>query len=303
MLTWMKLIIWAGSSCSEAGDKVLTCFYDYFALEYREGIRERRGGLLPGPAALFGNIRPGDVQGCSKVLKNAFAGYRGGRNTEELKMLLNGYRGYVAGLHSGHAKDRYNAFVYRYMVEIHVGNRAIAAKLGVSDDTVLNYVNRCIDEMLVLCMGMPAAGVPGDGVTAVRMMIEGSRLISGMAGDCILCLFPGKKERAAVERGRHLTVDIMGRFGDAVEAYAGYCNDGHTRVDTDIRRSGVLEKCLAGVTPAAIAEEYGCSESTVYADIRENERRLAAMLFDEGESVSVTNERNGFHTSVWKEEH
>lgn len=41
-----------------------------------------------------------------------------------------------------------------------------------------------------------------------------------------------------------------------------------------------MEKCLAGVPIAAIAEEYGCCESTVYADIRENERRLAAMMFD-----------------------
>lgn len=303
MLTWMKLIIWAGSSCSEAGDKVLTCFYDYFALEYREGIKGRRGGLLPSPAAMLRNIRPGDVECCRKVLKNTFAGYRGGRNVEELKMLLNGYRGYVAGLHSGHAKDRYNAFVYRYMVEIHVGNRAIAAKLGVSDDTVLNYVNRCTDEMLVLCMGMPAVGVPGNGVTAVRMMIEGSRLFSSMAGEYVLKLFPGRKERMIVERGRQLTERIMELFEDAVEAYCSYCAEGSTYIDTDARKAGILRKCMAGVPPAAIAKEYGCSESTVYADIRENERRLAAMLFDEGESVSVTNERNRFHASVWKEEH
>ena len=78
----------------------------------------------------------------------------------------------------------------------------------------------------------------------------------------------------------------MARFADAVEAYSGYCNDKHTCIDTDIRKAEILEKCLAGIRPAAIAEEYGCCESTVYADIRENERRLAAMLFDvEGDAA------------------
>lgn len=255
----------------------LVYFYDYFAREYREG---RKGGLLSAPAALFCGIDSEDVRSCRKVLRNSFARYREGRNKEALKKLVGEYREYVAGLHNDHAKDRYNAFIYRYMVEIHVGSRAIATKLGVTRETILNYINRCIDEMLLLCMGVPAAERPGDKEKAVHMLVDGSRLFSGMVGDYVLCLFPGKKERAAVERGRRLTVDIMRRFNDAAEAYVCYCNDVHTRIDTDIRRSKIMEKCLAGVTPAAIAEEYGCSESTVYADIRENERRLAAMLFD-----------------------
>lgn len=62
--------------------------------------------------------------------------------------------------------------------------------------------------------------------------------------------------------------------------YFGYYNDQYTRIDTDIRKAEILEKCISGVPPAAIAEEYGGCESTIYADIREDERRLAAMLFD-----------------------
>lgn len=266
------------SFCSEAGDGGLTYFYDYFAGKYREDGKDR---LLPAPAAMFRGIRPEDVQRCRKALKNSFAGYRDGRNTEALKRLLGEYREYVSGSHDEHAKDRYNAFVYRHMLEVRVGSRATAAKLGVAKETVFNYIDRCIDEMLMLCMGMPAAVHPPEGKEeAVRMLIQCGRLFGGMAGDYVLCLFPGKIERAAVERGRRLTGDIMGRFADAVSAYSEYCNDVHTRIDTDIRKAGILERCLAGVPPAAIAQEYGCCESTVYADIRENERRLAAMMFD-----------------------
>ncbi|RKJ64878.1 hypothetical protein [Roseburia sp. 1XD42-69] len=259
----------------------MTYFYDYFAKEYRDA---HNGQILPSPEAIFRDIRHEEVKRCRDVLKNTFSHYRSGRNAEALARLLKEYREYVSCCHDEHAKNRYNALVYRYMVDVHVGSRAIAARLGVAKETALNYIDRCMDEMLVLCMGVPAAGMPGQKTKIIRMLVDGNRLLRSMAGEYVLCLFPGKKERGAVEQGRKLTRDIMVRFADAVEAYSGYCNDKHACIDTDIRKAGILEKCLAGTCPAAIAEEYGCCESTVYADIRENERRLAAMLFGtEGE--------------------
>lgn len=252
-------------------------FYDYFARHYRE---HRDVNLLSAPAAMFRDIRPEDVKNCRAALGKSFACCRDGRKAEALKRLLGEYRQYVSCCHDGHAKERYNAFVYRYMMENHVGSRAIAEKLGVARETVLNYINRCIDEMLMLCMGIPAAAhLPEDKEATVHMLIQHSKLFYGMAGDYVLCLFDGKGEKAAVELGRQLTGGIMAQFTDAVGAYSGYCNDGHTHIDTDIRKAEILEKCLAGVSAAAIARECGCCEGTVYADIRENGRRLAAMLF------------------------
>jgi len=280
------------SFCYEAGGRGMTYFYDYFAREYRKGRKSR---LFAEPAAIFQDIKPEDVQRCREVLKNAFAGYRGSGNTEALKRLLGEYREFVSCCHDGHAKDRYNAFVYRYMVDVCVGSRAIAAKLDVARETVLNYIDRCFDEMLVLCMGMPAAGTPKHEEAVVRMLVDGSRFFHNMAGDYVFCLFPGKKEREALERGRFLTKDVTGQFDDAVGEYSRYCHDEHTCIDTDIRKAEILQKCLDGVPPAAIAKEYACCESTVYADIRENERRLAAMLFDvEGDAAD-----SGF----WRQKH
>ncbi len=254
----------------------MTYFYDYFAREYRES---RKNMLFS--AAMFKSIRVEDVQTSRKVMKNSYAGYRDGRNTEILKRLIGEYREYVSCCHDEHARDRYNAFVYRYMVDAHVGSRAIAAKLGVVKETVWNYIDRCTDEMLMLCMGISAAmSWPEDKGKAVRILTEGSRLFHGLAGDYVLDLFKGEKERTAVAHGRRFTRDIMGKFDDAVRAYDAYCHDQNGCFDTDVRKVEILQKCLDGVSPAAIAEEYGCSESTVYADIRENERRLAAMLFD-----------------------
>lgn len=263
----------------------VTYFYDFFAREYRDRRSDR---LLPNPAAMTQGIDPEDVRSCRRVLKNSFSGYREGRNEGELKRLLGKYREYASCCHEGNAKDRHNAFVYRYMVEAHVGNKAIAAKLGVDKKTVANYVNRCIDEMLMLCIGIPAAGAhPEDREGAVRMLVDGSRLFCAMDADIIPRLFRGKRELAAAERGRQATQGIMEQLAEAVSAYSEYCNDGQTRIDTDIRKAEILHKRLAGIPPAAIAEEYGLNEGTVYADMRENERRLAAMMFvPEGDAAS-----------------
>lgn len=257
----------------------MTYFYDYFAREYRKNRSDR---LISIPDDMFQGINTEDVRKCRRELKNSFVGYREGRNAEALKRLVGEYREYVSSCHDRQAKDRYNAFVYRYMVEVHVGSRTIAAKLGVVKETVLKYIDRCIDEMLILCMGIPAAvDRIGKKEDAVRMLIEGSRLFCGMTGEYVLCLFAGEREKAAVEQGRRITKDIMERFLDAAGAYSEYCNDEHTCIYTDIRKAEILQKCISGVPPAAIAEEYGCCESTIYSDIRENEKRLAVMLFDD----------------------
>lgn len=256
----------------------MTYFYNCFAREYRE---KRKEYLLPDPSVIFQNIELKDVQSCRQVLKREFANYHNGRNIEVLKRLFGEYQKYVSGCYNKQARDRYNAFVYRYMLEVPVCSRAIATKLGVVRETVLNYVNRCIDEILILCMGVLGVMKPLEGREAmVRILIDGSRLFSTIAEDYVLCLFPGKREQMVVEQGRWITRQIMGQLSEATEAYLGYCNDQYTRIDTDIRKAEILEKCISGVPPAAIAEEYGCCESTIYADIRENERRLAAMLFN-----------------------
>lgn len=251
-------------------------FYDYFAREYRKGRKEK---LFAAPADMFQGIKPEDVQNCRRVLKNSFAGYCEGRNKDVLKRLLGEYREYVSCCHDGHAKERYNAFVYRYMVKNPVGSRAIAIKFKVTKETIWNYTDRCFSELLALCMGITAVNLPKTGEETVRALVNGSRLFSSMAGDYILRLFQGNGERLIVERSRQLTRRTMVLFAEAVDAYVRYCHDEHTIIDTDIRKAGILCKCLSGASTAAIAEEYGCCESTVYMDMRENERRLAAMLF------------------------
>jgi hypothetical protein len=255
-----------------------TYFYDYYAKEYREGNREK---LLPAPAAMLQDIGSDEVRRCRTVLRNAFSGYREGRNRELLKRLLNEYRDYVSGSGAECTKDRYNAFVYRYMIDVPVGYKAIGNRLGVTKDTAAIYVRRVIDELLLLCMGIPAAvDIPEDRAAFVRMLIDWNRFFQNMSGEYVLLLFQGQRERKTIEQGRELTAVTMKWLTETIEAYSGYCNDTDIPIDTDIRKAEILGKCMSGVSACCLAEEYGCNETTIYSDIRENENRLAAMMFE-----------------------
>jgi DNA-binding CsgD family transcriptional regulator len=258
----------------------MTYFYDYYAKEYRE---QYSGRLIPAPAALLRDIDKDRIRICRNVLRNAFSGYREDRNREQLRRLLNEYQEYVSGTGEELAKTRYNAFVYRYMIDVPVGMKAIGSRLGITKDTAAGYVSRVIDELLQMCMGIPAAvGSPEDSAGTVRVLIKKNRILRGMAGDYVLSLFPGQRERMTIEQGRSLTAEVMRWLEDSTRAYCDYCNDVSAQIETDIRKAEVLQMCIAGVSCPDIAEKCGCDEGTVYSDIRENESRLAAMMFKAG---------------------
>jgi hypothetical protein len=259
----------------------MTYFYDYYAKEYRERHKDQ---LITTLSSIWGDVWSERLLICRNVIKNAYAGYREGRNTEELKRLLGEYKGYVSEIGDESARNRYNAFVYRYMIDTHVGWKAIGGRLGVSRDTVGVYINKALDEILIMCMGVPyAIGTPNNRTEAVKALIEKNRILNNMAGEYVLSLFPGQNERRYAERGRSLTTDVMEKFNEAVKAYMDYCYDGDTHIDTDINMAGVLDRCLSsGADCSRIAEKMGCSYHTVRGYMRENERRITAMMFCEG---------------------
>lgn len=256
--------------------KLSTYFYDYFAKEYRS-----EASVILLPSEITKGITQRSVQSCRKVLKNVFLQYRDGRKLPVAERLVKEYREYVAGRSDDKAKSRYNAFVYYYMSGAYIGSKAIAGKLNVSKETVFNYLNGCFDELLVLCMGVCGIKVQGmTGEDIVRMIICNFRLLSHMTDQYTMELFRCGTDRAAVEESRKRTQRVIQALMAAVERYDKYCYDEDTRIDTDIRKADILHECLAGASPSAIAEKYGVSPETVYGDMRENERRLSALLFD-----------------------
>jgi hypothetical protein len=268
---------WAVSFCSETGEK-MQYFYDYYAKEYRERHMEK---LLPAPSAMLQDIGSDKVRSCRTVLRNAFLGYSEGKNREIIKRLVNEYRNYVSEYSAEYTKDRYNAFVYRYMIGVPVGIRAIAEQLGVTQGTVFLYINKVLNELLALCMGIPAmVNILEDREAFVRILIDRNRIFQNMAGEYVYLFFQEQQERKTIELGRKLTVETMQWMTETIEAYSRYCNDIDMRIDTDIRKNEILGKCMLGIPVSCLTKEYGCNKATIYSDIRENEKRLVAMMFE-----------------------
>lgn len=255
-------------------------YYDYYASEYRS--RQTKGSLWHSPAAILASVPMEDIKDCREALKRAFDGYRYGRSTEVLKRLLGEYKGYVSEYGDENAKNRYNAFVYRYMSGICVGPGAIAGKLGVSKGTAFNYITGCTNDLLVLCMGISAYRHKADSQeAAVSFLIRNYALLTKQSEDYILAIFRKNADRVAVESGRLHTQRILQQLTEATKAYINYCKGDRVCIDTDIRKAEVLELCLAGCTVQSIAEQCGTSDDTIYNDIRDNGQKLAALLFEQ----------------------
>ena len=57
---------------------------------------------------------------------------------------------------SSAAKIRHNTMVYRYMLENALHSRAVAVKMGISKSAVHKNIVLAVEEMTVLCFGLPA---------------------------------------------------------------------------------------------------------------------------------------------------
>lgn len=228
---------------------------------------------------IVGNIDPKEGRNLKTILRRNFEGYREGVNTEALKELLTAYRTYVSKLSDETAKTRYNAFVYRYMSGMSVGIKAVAGKLGVTKETVFNYINRCIDDMLLMCIGIYATEEECCSQEAtVDFLISNYSMFSALPEKYVFDIFKASK-KPIVESNRIHTKRILEQFTEVMEEYKAYCRDPQTVIDTDVRKATVLELCIDNWSVQKIADKLKLSEETVYSDIRANRKRLEAVLF------------------------
>lgn len=254
---------------------------DYFYENVRKGYVRLRPDkyFWPSVKDVVGNIEPKEGGSLKTILRRNFEEYREGVNTEALKELLTAYRTYVSKLSDETAKDKYNTFVYRYMSGKCVGIGAIAKKLGVSKETVFNYINSCLNDMLMMCIGIYATEKECCSQEAtVGFLISNYSLFSILPEKYVFDIFRGSK-KPIVENNRIHTKRILKQFTEVIEEYKEYCRDEETVIDTDVRKAVVLELCLDNWSVQKIADKLRLSEETVYSDIRANRKRLEYILF------------------------
>lgn len=175
------------------------------------------------------------------------------------------------------AKRRHNSLVYRYMMKTALHNRAVAVKMGVSKDTVQNDIRMAVNEMLVLCFGLPAAGSsPKTYQNGVKELLHNYLLIN-RAGS-IHNAMPWETWQKEREKCQRMTARAFRCLDNAVKLYERFIA-GSTYPDMQQRPLEIMREIyFKGSSITAVSAEWNVSKETVYADIKKMTGRLAELV-------------------------
>lgn len=177
-------------------------------------------------------------------------------------------------------KRRHNVVVYRYMMKTARHNKAVAAKIGVCRETVINDIRQAVDELLVILFGIPAVGdSPQVWPEAVRSLFENMRLMKyTLAVSQHFVYQKWEQERSfCVE----ITDGILQSIEKAVQLYEEYCSCCLTTEDTAKRSLEIIRALYLGNGNSTIQRIVDCQEiskETVYADVKKATGHFAELL-------------------------
>lgn len=173
-------------------------------------------------------------------------------------------------------RRRHNAVVYRYMMETARHNRAVAAKMAVSVKTVHNDIHQAIDEMAVLCFGLPVSreepGTWQEGMKSLLcnfLLLEKSKSISR---PLIWSNWQQKREKCL-----EITDRAFRCLERAVCMYEEFIA-GISFPDMQKRALEIVKEVyFEGIGIAEAGDMHRISEATVYSDINKVTERFGEL--------------------------
>lgn len=254
----------------------MTYFEEYFLKEYkaRADVREYKF-----PCDIGQQVSVEEMKRIRNILRNAYVQYRTEKRCAgTLRKLLVDYKKIAENRTEPYSKRRYNVFVYKYMVDMFIGNKAIASKMKVSADTVQKDLGHVLDDLMLMCIGLPAAsGSLNSQRKCIQFMLRNKELLLYPVGNHVDEIW--RQHGQAIREWHKKSVEITEQMLKSIEDYLDYCRDIENPSELDGRRADVLEDYLNGMKYEAMAEKYGCSVETIYEDMRDIETKLAHMLF------------------------
>ena len=163
------------------------------------------------------------------------------------------------------------------MMKTALHNKAVAVKMGVSKDTVQNDISMAVNELFVLCFGLPAAGnSPGTYRDGVKELLHNYLLVNQMGS--IRSVMPWENWQKEREKCQRVTARALRCLDNAVRLYEKF-TAGSTYPDMQQRPLEIMREIyFKGSSIAAMAEEWHMSKETVYADIKKMTGRLAELI-------------------------
>ncbi|KAI4450653.1 hypothetical protein C823_005190 [Eubacterium plexicaudatum ASF492] len=245
----------------------------------RAGMDTDHGDRLVARAVMY-RIDKDQQKQAGERIRDMLAAYRQQRKNGNLLVeeLVKAHAEYCKLLPDDEiAKRRHNSLVYRYMMKTSLHNKAVAVKMGVSKDTVQNDIRMAVNELFVLCFGLPAAGnSPGTYRDGVKELLHNYLLVNQMGS--IRSVMPWENWQKEREKCQRVTARALRCLDNAVRLYEKF-TAGSTYPDMQQRPLEIMREIyFKGSSIAAMAEEWHMSKETVYADIKKMTGRLAELI-------------------------
>lgn len=259
---------------------------DYDWKYFIDGLKAGRAGMdidaggRPAARAVMYRMDEGRRGQAKKRIRDMLSGYRQQCSDGNVLAgeLVKAHAEYCRLLPDGEmAKRRHNCLVYRYMMKTALHNRAVAVRMGVSKATVQNDISMAVNEMLILCFGLPAArSIPQTYQDGVKELLHDYLLVSQMGSIRSVLAWEGwQRER---EKCQGMTARAARCLDNAVKLYGKFIA-GSTYPDMQQRPLEIVRGIyFKGSSIVDMAAEWHVSKETAYADIKKMTGRLAEII-------------------------
>lgn len=260
---------------------------DYDWKYYLEDLRAGKVGMQPtegergAAGVLVYRLDENKRHQIRNLIRWMLVEYRHGNKVENamVENLVKAHAEYCLLLPSDeNLRRRHNALVYRYMMKTARHNKAVAAKLAISTGTVRNDINTAIDEILIICFGVPALiAIPKNWQDGVKSLLRSYKLIE--CGGNIGQDFMRWKWQQEYDECRRITSGAFICLNKAIGMYeefiAGSSYPAMQRVSLEV----VKELYITGQKGTAeVADIWHMSESSVYSAINKVTSRLGELV-------------------------
>lgn len=194
-------------------------------------------------------------------------------------------------------RRRHNAVVYRYMMKTARHNRAVAGKMAVSVKTIQNDIAQMINEMAVLCFGLPAVmedpATPQDGIKILLcnfLLLQSAKRISRP-----LIWGNWQQEREECIRITAGAVRCLERIVRVYEEFIA----GSSFPDMQGRALEIVKEVyFEGMGIPEAGDMHKISEATVYSDINKVTERFGELAVFMTENQEGNERRKMRHGAV-----
>lgn len=173
-------------------------------------------------------------------------------------------------------RRRHNAIVYRYMIKTPLHNKAVSRKMNISKETLSGHIRKCVDDIVLLLCGSPAAGGDGkDTGDCIKGILDNLSLIRMSQG--IQNRMKWEQRQQEREKYLSITADALRCLDTEISLYEDFIKGCDGSKDHERPLDALKAVYMGGGGISEIMASYGVSEGTVYADIRKMIGRLSEL--------------------------